>query len=440
MDKSQKLQRYSRKDYTEIVDFPVEIVGRDGVVRRYSFEDSIRLYQRRVTFAPIRYRDDELVLAEVDHCRSRIDQLRRSYFHRHGWGTPPGEPDPLSVFGPVAGEIAAFLCRVLRVQGRPEVSVSAIDSDDSEVGCYLVRPLRSDAQMTLYVHAFGPADPRRDAFFAQLKAMESSTDPDERLVAFHHTADCGLVITARGEDVEALERWQAEEDAWVDSEPTAYERLVEAARKQEYRTAVHRAEDIVREQPWHRNAYVIGGVVAAHLRDGFSAEEFGLVGSMYFPDDADMHYLAGVGRAEQGRRKEALESLERALELSPSDVSARVLHVLLLLDAAQYRSAARSLRAHQGHDRRLNLLTGAVAFRGMVISVLPAAAIVMAAVAMQTGLHIALLAAGGLAVATAMLLYAWPPLHTLLVPDRVEPMGRGLRRARRATETLPEFA
>ena len=40
---------------------PVEIVGRDGVTRRYTFEDAIRLYQRRVTFAPIRYRDAELV-------------------------------------------------------------------------------------------------------------------------------------------------------------------------------------------------------------------------------------------------------------------------------------------------------------------------------------------------------------------------------------------
>ena len=82
MDKDWKLQRYGRKDYSEIVDFPVEIVGRDGVVRRYSFEDSIRLYQRRITFAGIRYRETELIEAESQHCQSRIDQLRRSYFHR----------------------------------------------------------------------------------------------------------------------------------------------------------------------------------------------------------------------------------------------------------------------------------------------------------------------------------------------------------------------
>ena len=127
MDKSVKLQRYDRKDYTELVDFPVEIVGRDGVVRRYTFEDSIRLYQRRITFAPIRYQyDGDLVRAEVNHCRSRIDQLRRSYFHRYGWGTPEGQISAEEAFGDLAGELAAFLCRVLGVEGRPEIHFERI--------------------------------------------------------------------------------------------------------------------------------------------------------------------------------------------------------------------------------------------------------------------------------------------------------------------------
>ncbi|MCO4743281.1 MAG: hypothetical protein KC912_00740 [Proteobacteria bacterium] len=439
MDKSQKLQRYSRKDYTEVVDFPVEIVGRDGVVRRYSFEDSIRLYQRRVTFAPIRYRDDELVVAEIDHCRSRIDQLRRSYFHRHGWGTPSGEADPISVFGPVAGEIAAFLCRVLRVQGRPEVSVSPLDADSVDVGCWIVQPLRSDAQMTLYVHTFSANDPRRDAFFAQLKALEAGGTPEERLVAFHHTADCGLVITARAEAIEALERWQAEEEAWVDTEPTPIQLLLETIRKQEYRGAVRQAEEMVAEQPWHRDAYVAGGIVAAHLRDGFSAEEFGLVGSKYFPEDADLHYLAGVGRALQGRRADALGSLERSLELDPSDASARVYQVSLLLDSGQFSSASRMLRAHEGNDRRLTLLAAVVAFRWMVMTVLPASALLLGAVAISTQLFFALFAATGLTIATALLVYAWPPLHQLVVPQRIESVPVGARRTRRDKPPTPEF-
>ncbi len=71
VDKVRKLRRYQRKDYSQLVDFPVEIVGRDGVVRRYSFEASVRLYQRRIALAPMRYEDQEVVDAEVQHCRKR---------------------------------------------------------------------------------------------------------------------------------------------------------------------------------------------------------------------------------------------------------------------------------------------------------------------------------------------------------------------------------
>jgi hypothetical protein len=107
MDKNGKLQRYDRKDYTELVDFPVEIVGRDGVVRRYVFEDSVRLYQRRITFAPIRYRDADLAAAEAGHCRARIHQLRTSYFVHFGWGTPAGDTVGEELFGELAGELAS---------------------------------------------------------------------------------------------------------------------------------------------------------------------------------------------------------------------------------------------------------------------------------------------------------------------------------------------
>ena len=63
MDKGRKLRRYSRKEYSQVVDFPVEIVGRDGVVRRYTFEESVRLYQRRIASAGMRYDDGEVVKA-----------------------------------------------------------------------------------------------------------------------------------------------------------------------------------------------------------------------------------------------------------------------------------------------------------------------------------------------------------------------------------------
>ena len=38
-EKGRRLRRYQNKDYDDLVDFPVEIVNRDGMVRRFSFED-----------------------------------------------------------------------------------------------------------------------------------------------------------------------------------------------------------------------------------------------------------------------------------------------------------------------------------------------------------------------------------------------------------------
>jgi hypothetical protein len=74
IERSRKIPREPNKDYDALVDFPVEIVGRDGSVRRYSFEESVRLYQRRIASASLRYEDGEVAEAEIQHCRRRIEQ------------------------------------------------------------------------------------------------------------------------------------------------------------------------------------------------------------------------------------------------------------------------------------------------------------------------------------------------------------------------------
>ena len=124
MDKGRKLKRYGRKDYSQLVEFPVEIIGRDGVVRRYNFEQSVQLYQRRIASAGMRYSDASVVHAEVGHCRQRIQQLRRSYFVRHGW--PALEQlDVFTQTGPgLAADLASFLRRTLVGSKETEVSLS----------------------------------------------------------------------------------------------------------------------------------------------------------------------------------------------------------------------------------------------------------------------------------------------------------------------------
>lgn len=355
MDKNGKLQRYDRKDYTELVDFPVEIVGRDGVVRRYTFEDSIRLYQRRITFAPIRYRDVDLIRAEANHCRSRIGQLRRSYFHRHGWGTPEGHNHAEQCFGDLAGELAAFLCRVLAVEGRPEIHFDALGppSDDPVVTQWYVTPSLPHKPMILYFHRFDAEpggesgqDRARERFFGRLRAFERSgaqAGDAERLVAFHHTVDCGFVLTGRGSDhpVGLEELGEAKP---VEVATTPWDEVMEIVRRGDHESALRRCQALVREQPWHRNAYIAGAMLAAFLDEHLTGDDLAQVGCRYFPEDGPLHYYVGLCRFRMGRRADAERALRTALVHAPGHVGARAQLAILLLQAGRSREARAVLR------------------------------------------------------------------------------------------------
>lgn len=357
MDKNWKLQRYSRKDYSEIVDFPVEIVGRDGAVRRYSFEDSIRLYQRRVTFAAIRYRDQDLVGAETHHCRSRIEQLRSSYFHQFGWGSTAEGISGEQILGSFAGEVAAFICRVLQCQGRPDVSVVAVDGEDGPRSTWFVRVGSDGPGLLLYFfHLHGAsAEPLREQFFETLKMLERVNDPEvdcERLVAFHHTADCGMILTARAGEIEALEAVRGEPVATPDvAPPTPWDEVVEILRTGDQMEAVERCRDLVNEQPFHQRAYLAGAVLCLALDAEYEAEDFALVGSRYFPEQGLLYHYLSAARAAQGRQEEALIDARRAVELCPDFAAARSHLVASLLFAREIREARAVLAARPTRTR-----------------------------------------------------------------------------------------
>lgn len=361
MDKDWKLQRYNRKDYSEVVEFPVEIVGRDGIVRRYTFEDSIRLYQRRITFAPIRYRDLELVDAEVHHCRSRIDQLRRSYFHRFGWGTAEGQPDVEATFGDLAGELAAFICRVLHCPGRPAIRFEEVLAEQAGVSTWYITPENATSGMLLYVHRFAsPDEPdaARDGFFARLKALERMGECEgdgERLLAFHHTVDCGFVLTGQGSEFHQLLPPVEGEPNNIDLSPTPWDEVLELLRRGAHEIALARCQTIVEEQPWHRNAYLAGAMLATLLGEHHASEELALLGSRYFPDDGALLHHLGVARLQQGRTDDGEAALERALLQAPGHVQARSALVMSKLDQRHFGEALRLLEGRSGvrpDDRR----------------------------------------------------------------------------------------
>ncbi len=354
MDKEGKLQRYNRKDYSEVVDFPVEIVGRDGVVRRYTFEDSIRLYQRRITFAPIRYRDTELVDAEVHHCRARIDQLRRSYFHRFGWGTPEGQPDAEALLGDLAGELAAFVCRVLNSPGRPPVRLERIRPEEDGVSVWFITPEGATAGMLVYVYRFvgGEDDPVRERFFDRLKALERMGPCEgdgERLLSFHHTVDCGFVLTARGSEHQRLMPARSPPEP---SLPDPWEDVLAMIRRGAQAAALERCRALVREQPWHRRAYLAGAMLALSLEDYPVVEELALLGCRYFPHDGLLHYYLGSSRLQRGLLAEGEEALRRAIDVEPSLAVARLALVVSRLRDHDHRGAFALLTARVRSDDR----------------------------------------------------------------------------------------
>jgi tetratricopeptide (TPR) repeat protein len=449
MDKSVKLQRYDRKDYSELVDFPVEIVGRDGVVRRYTFEDSIRLYQRRITFAPLRYPDGDLVRAEVNHCRSRIDQLRRSYFHRYGWGTPEGHQSAEETFGDLAGELAAFICRVLGVHGRPEIHIDRVSAERDGCSVWYLTPRGAKSGMLLYFHRFDgtAADAVRDKFFASLKELERTgrnTGDAERLLAFHHTVDCGFVLTGRGGDYASFVHPNHEAPQQVDLAPTPWDEVLEIVRKGDYEAALRRCRELVEEQPWHRNAYTAGAMLAGYLGEHLQGEDLALVGSRYFPKDGAILYYLGLCRLRLGRIKEAEQALKEALEVAPELVSARVQLAIHLVQSGRYREALEVLASRAGvtpDDRRTDadLQTleqairwrasgmyggGAVALLGLVGTWLMGA---VALVAVLLGVGLAAL--------------GWFAFHrqldSVIARQRFEEISQGLRRLHRRARTVP---
>ena len=100
------------KKYSDYIDFPVEIVGKDGVVRYYTFEESVSLYQRRIRLARLRYDTPAERKRELEHCSNRIAQLRRSFFARYGWESFKlinNLPQDLSI--ELSGELSAYLRR-----------------------------------------------------------------------------------------------------------------------------------------------------------------------------------------------------------------------------------------------------------------------------------------------------------------------------------------
>lgn len=311
MDPQAKARRYRRKEYSDIVDFPVEIVGRDGVVRRYPFEASIRLYERRLRFAGTRFHDEDVVRAEIGHCRARMEQLRRSYFHLNGWTAADGEPGPEVLHAAHAGDLAAFLGRALGTVGRLALKFRRLPGALRSGTLWYVD--RGDAAPSLLLYAWTPLGEAESAELADtlrvLRAAEAAGGDTERVVAEHRGSDCTFLLTGAAAAVSGM----VVRPAVLEDEPSPHgdplDEIVALARSGRFDVVADRARWLWQDQPWHGVAYRLGAGALLALGQASAAEDVAYVGHRFLPEDVPIATMLGRARLMQGRAADALAPL-----------------------------------------------------------------------------------------------------------------------------------
>jgi hypothetical protein len=371
MDKSKKLKRYRRKDYTHVVEFPVEIIGRDGVVRRFSFEESVRLYQRRIASADARYQDTDVVRAEREHCTHRIDQLRRSYFSHFGWPSVEVVDEHSQPAGRMAGEAAAFLRRCLadRYPDLHRFVISRLDTRPDHEVFFVVPPPGPDAEVDapqghflLYIYRFSGtgAEDSRTGFFEFIKVLDgikiSGGDDLELLIAYHHTTDCGLILTGSNRLAAAPEgeiHTEELELSWVDEEVPEYDRLEEAlllVRRGLFEEALARFVTAYTEQNFQRTAYLGAAVIADILGRDEEAETAVIMGTRYFPGDPALQYHHALNRLRAGAHDEASRALGSCQDWHSGRAAVALLEGLIELDLGAVGTGRCTLEAIEPTD------------------------------------------------------------------------------------------
>jgi hypothetical protein len=370
MDKSRKLRRYRRKDYSQVVEFPVEIIGRDGVVRRYSFEESVRLYQRRIASADIRYKDNEVSTAERDHCQHRIDQLRRSYFARFGWPEIGLVDGPDEADGRMSGEVAAFLRRCL-ANDYPDLAALCITFLESRAHhrvYHLLPPTPITAstpdaagRFLLYVYRFEKTSTceTRDAFFEFVKVLDgirdTSADDIEVLIAFHHTSDCGLILTGTRNVVPEIDQEAMIEDlelSWADEigvgRPVQLEEALVLVRRGLYSDALERFITAYTHQNYNRMAYLGAAAIADLIGHDEEAETAAIMGTRYFPQDPALLFHLSLAHLRRGDSAAARSALQRAGDHANGAAARAMLNGIVSLWDGRISDGTRALRGIRG--------------------------------------------------------------------------------------------
>ena len=212
----------------------------------------------------------------------------------------------------------------------------------------------------LYLYRFSSvaACAGRESFFRALKLLQSvanRTDGMEQVLGFHHTADCGIILSGTQEEAGHSSIGEAENVEWldfaaVDGDPL--QAAFAALRRGRLSDSLVRFTEAYEAQPFRRAAYVGAGVVADQLGAFEAAETAALMGVRYLPqDDLLLHHLVVV-QLRQGRCQDAGASLERLCVRVPNAPSNVLLAGLIALTQDQWWSSAGAAGAYMLQVRR----------------------------------------------------------------------------------------
>ena len=261
--------RYGHKDYLEVVSFPVEIVAHDGSVRTFPFEDAVAMYQRRVDYAAERFADPEDAEQEKSHCLRRVQQLRDSYFKRFGWIESPDKSGPSAPgFGVHSGEVAAFLRRVLGVEGRLDLAFGAADEG--------VHPIEVEGRPSgLKIHyAAGPlGGESRERQLEALQAIGGNVSAgehqEEHLLSIHQGPEFLVGLTGTWFHVRTLatQDYRADRYEVRSVEASPWDAMWQGLRAGDYPRALRDCSGFKEAHPWHVPARVTGVLLAVYMQE-----------------------------------------------------------------------------------------------------------------------------------------------------------------------------
>ena len=319
----------TNKKYSDYIDFPVEIVGKDGVVRYYTFEESVSLYQRRIRLARLRYDTPSERKRELEHCSNRIAQLRRSFFARYGWESFKlinRLPQELSI--ELSGELSAYLRRQFGcgIQKAPAI----LECLDENEGFWVFSISIQDWQGMMYCSV----DPSKIEAISIQFGREPKEDV-EFILDTYVVRDFTVLVTSITGSLKPSEKYNVIVDPSIN---IIYQSISDGDLLQALALCIQ----LVDKEPYNKQAYWAGLILSEQLRvhsQGLMLAEMALSN---FPNEMMFHKRKIESSLRLGEFEVGVRHWDRNVELM-TDRNHDLLNVIVSIHRNKYSKALRLL-------------------------------------------------------------------------------------------------